>query len=134
MFYEGYGFETMMICWWVDLLSGYLERDLNWLCYKLYFYDMGFMFDLWTELCLIFDRIFSVRNFLISWFYISLQVSFFQMGLGINISYRFLGGVPRNRDPLKDTWQSPHVRIPSQGVTFLDKYYHIRVKIKSNWK
>ena len=74
------------------------------------------MFDLETKLCQIFNRNSNVRmkfDFMV--LYRSSGIRF-QMGLGISIPCRFLGGVSGNQDLLKGTWWFLRVQPPSRGI------------------
>ena len=77
------------------------------------------MFDLKTKLYHIFGRNSIVRiklDFMV--LYKSLGICF-QMGLGINMLYGFLGGILGNRDPIKGMRRLPRVRPLGRGVTIL---------------
>ena len=107
----------MRVLWFEDWIS-WKGFELIWY-YKLCFYDRGFMFDLQTKFCRIFDRNSSVRiKFDFMAWYRSLGIRF-QTSLGISMSCGLLKGVSRNWDPFKGIRRLPHVRPPGRGMTIL---------------
>ena len=108
------------ILWWFWWFTAWMSRKgFVDICYINCVIWYGILVNLQIEFYWMFGKISSVRNFLISLFYIGLQVSIFQMDLGISMSCRFLGGVLRNRGPLKGKRRLPRIRTLGQGVIIL---------------